>query len=54
MGKIGYSATLLKEFVDFAKKRKVYWIVPLMLMLALIVVLVVASQASAPFIYTLF
>ena len=54
MGKLGYSGKLFKEFWDFAKQNKVYWIVPLGLLLGLVALLVATSQASAPFIYTLF
>jgi hypothetical protein len=54
MGRIGYLGSLLREFVDFARHNKVYWIVPLVLVLGLVVLLVVTSQATAPFIYTLF
>jgi hypothetical protein len=32
----------------------VYWIVPFVLILGLVILLVVTSQATAPFIYTLF
>jgi hypothetical protein len=32
----------------------VYWIVPFILVLGLVVLLVVTSQTAAPFIYTLF
>ena len=54
MGKLGYSGKLLKEFIDFAKENKAYWIVPLVIILALMALLVVAGQGAAPFIYTLF
>ena len=42
------------DFSLFARQHKVYWIVPFVLILALVIVLVVTSQAAAPFIYTLF
>ncbi len=54
MSKLRYSGKLLGEFVDFAKQNKVYWIVPLVLVLVLGGILVFASQSAAPFIYTLF
>ena len=54
MGKLKHSASLLREFWLFAKANKVYWIVPLVLVLGLVIVLVTVSSASAPFIYTLF
>ena len=36
------------------RQNKVYWIVPFILVLGLVVLLVVTSQSAAPFIYTLF
>ena len=54
MGKAGYAGKLFGEIWQFAKQNKVYWIVPFILVLALVIALVVTSQAAAPFIYTLF
>jgi hypothetical protein len=54
MKKLRYAGSLLGEFWSFARQNKVYWIVPLVLILALVLALVVTSQAAAPFIYTLF
>ena len=54
MGRFGYAGTLLRDVVAFARQNKVYWIVPLLLVIALVCVLVFTSQATAPFIYTLF
>lgn len=54
MGKLSYSIKLFKEFILFARQHKVYWIVPLILVLVLMAFLIVVGQASAPFIYTLF
>jgi hypothetical protein len=46
----------LTEFFRFLRARKKYWLVPVLLMMALAGGLVVLSQGSviAPFIYTLF
>ncbi len=54
MGKFKYAGTLIGEFWDFARKNKVYWIVPLIVVFLLVAFLVIASQGSVPFIYTLF
>ena len=54
MRRLGYIGSLFGELLDFAKQNKVYWIVPFILVLALVIALVVTSQAAAPFIYTLF
>ncbi len=46
----------LLEFLAFLKERKKYWLIPLLLMLALFGGLVVLTKGSAvaPFIYTIF
>ena len=54
MSKLGYVGKLLKEVFEFAKKEKIYWMVPLILVLLIMAVLIFTSQAAAPFIYTLF
>jgi hypothetical protein len=54
MARIGQSAKLLREFVRFAIANKVYWLIPLMLVLGIAAVVVVASQGASPLIYTLF
>lgn len=54
MSRFRYAGTLFKEFLEFARHHKVWWIVPLVVVLALVVGLVAVGQVSAPFIYTLF
>jgi hypothetical protein len=54
MAKISYSFKLFAEFVRFAREHKVYWIIPLVLVLGLAAVVVVGGQAAAPLLYTLF
>ena len=46
----------IKEFFDFLKERKKYWLFPIIIVLALFGFLIVLSQGSAvaPFIYTIF
>ena len=46
----------LKEFWEFLKVRKKYWLIPILLVLVLFGGLIVLSQgtAVAPFIYTIF
>ena len=46
----------LKEFLEFLKFRKKYWLLPILLVLVLFGGLIVLSQgtAIAPFIYTIF
>jgi hypothetical protein len=54
MGKLSYSGRLLREFLQFARENKAYWIVPLVLMLALAALVIGSAQSVAPFVYTLF
>jgi|TARA_B110000967_G_C18445338_1_gene345230 hypothetical protein len=46
----------LKEFIEFLAVRKKYWLLPIIIVLALFGALIVLSQGSAvaPFIYTIF
>lgn len=48
--------SILKEFWDFLKVRKRYWLIPIVGILVLLSLLVVLTQSSvvAPFVYTLF
>ena len=52
MGKLA----ILKEFWDFLRIRKKWWLTPIVLVLLLLGALIVFTQSSAvsPFIYTLF
>jgi hypothetical protein len=46
----------IKEFWEFLKIRKKYWLLPIIIILALFGGLIILSQGSAvaPFIYTIF
>ena len=46
----------IKEFWEFLKVRKKYWLIPILIVLVLFGGLIVLSQGSAiaPFIYTVF
>ena len=46
----------IKEFIDFLKVRKKYWLLPILIVLLIFGGLIVLSQGSAvaPFIYALF
>jgi hypothetical protein len=46
----------IKEFLEFLKVRKKYWLLPVIILLVFFGVLIVLSQGSAltPFIYTIF
>ena len=45
-----------KEFWDFLRVRKKYWLIPIFFVLVLFGALIILSQGSAiaPFIYTIF
>ena len=45
-----------KEFWDFIKVRKKYWLLPILIILVLFGSLIILSQGTvvAPFIYTIF
>ncbi|MDB5350065.1 MAG: hypothetical protein JWN86_1312 [Planctomycetota bacterium] len=46
---------LLFELVDFLKHNRKWWLVPILVMLALFgVIMALATTSVAPFIYTLF
>lgn len=49
-------SVFLKQFWDFLKVRKKWWLGPIFIMLLLLGILVVATQSSPlmPFVYTLF
>ena len=46
----------LKEFFDFLRARKKFWMIPILFMMVVLGGMLVLSQGSAvaPFIYTLF
>ena len=48
--------SFLSELLQFVRMRKKYWLVPILLMMALFGALLVLTQGSAiaPFIYTIF
>jgi len=48
--------SFLKEFWEFLRERKKYWLFPIIIVLTFLGVLIVLSQGSAvaPFIYTIF
>jgi len=48
--------SFIKEFFEFIKVRKKYWLLPIIIILAIFGGLIILSQGSAiaPFIYTIF
>lgn len=47
---------IVREFWDFLRTRKKWWLAPIIIMMALVGALLVFAQGSAlaPFIYTIF
>jgi len=50
------NTTLLREFWDFLRHRKKWWLLPIIVVMVLVGSLLVFAQGSAlaPFIYTIF
>ena len=48
--------SFIREFFEFLRERKKYWLIPIILVLALFGGLIVLSQGTvlAPFIYAIF
>lgn len=47
--------SLVREFIDFLKENKKWWLTPIIVVICLLIFLVVLSLSpAAPFIYTLF
>ena len=42
------------EFIGFARANRIYWIVPLVLVLGLVGLIIAVGQTSAPLVYALF
>lgn len=47
---------ILGELMQFLWRRKLYWLIPMMIVLALFIVLIIlgSNPATAPFIYPMF
>lgn len=54
MRKAAYALKLFREFIRFAHENRIYWLIPLILMLAVTALFIVAGQGAAPLLYTLF
>ena len=54
--KINFNMSFIKEFFEFLKVRKKYWLLPIIIVLVIFGGLIVLTQGSAvaPFIYTIF
>ncbi len=54
MKRLRYSMRLVREVSEFALRRKIYWLIPLLLLMLPIALLVVGGEAVSPLIYTIF
>ena len=54
MSKLRHVRRLVADILYLARRHKAYWLLPLLLVLALTVALLVVGQSAAPFVYTLF
>ncbi len=54
MHRVKHFVRLIRDVFQFARDHKTWWIVPIVLMLALLTLLIVASSTVAPFIYPIF
>ena len=55
MGRWRYVARLGGEFVSYSVVNRVWWVVPVMLLLMVVALAIVVGQAAAPYtLYTLF
>ncbi len=45
---------VLRDLVRFAAENKLWWIVPLVIVLGLLALVIFTGQAVTPFVYTLF
>lgn len=55
MRRVRYAARLGGEFVSYSVVNRAWWVVPLVLLLAVVALAVVVGQAAAPYtLYTLF
>jgi hypothetical protein len=55
MGRLRYAARLGGEFVAYSVVNRAWWVIPLVLLLAVVALAIVVGQAAAPYtLYTLF
>lgn len=54
MRSLKYLGQFLRELFAFARQNKIWWIVPVVLVLLIVALLVVAVSTISPFIYSLF
>ncbi len=46
--------SIIREFWEFAKVRKKYWLLPIIIIVGALAVLIIQGGPASPFIYTVF
>jgi hypothetical protein len=54
MSRLRHFFRLFADLLSFARQNKIWWIVPLVLLLLVVGVLIVGVSTISPFIYSLF
>lgn len=54
MSRLRYSKRLAKELCQYIFKRKIFWIIPVLLLMLPLALFVVGSNLITPLIYTIF
>lgn len=54
MARLRERLRLFGQFVGFARESRAYWIIPLVVLFAIVAFVIVAGDAAAPLLYTLF
>jgi hypothetical protein len=54
VGKLAYSGRLFRQLVGYAMDKKAYWIIPLMILFALLSFVVMSSHTVVPALYAIF
>ena len=54
MSRLRDGLKLFREFAQFGRDNRAYWIVPLIILLGAIGILIVVGETAAPLLYTLF
>jgi hypothetical protein len=54
VGRLTHSGRLFGQFLGYAKEKKAYWIIPLVIVFAFLAIVAVTSQTVVPTLYAIF
>ena len=54
MSKLSHAGRLFADLYQFSRRKKLYWLMPLILLLLLVSLALFAGTSLMPFVYTLF